>query len=130
MSDELKRCPFCGGEARIIEDRYASGVFHVGCGDDRCLGFSGIGWTFASAGAARIAWNARAAVTDEQFATAVHDGRVWKVVRECDNLLDHSPCAFECSECGFSVRTVPDGPADWQTPFWSYCPRCGAKVAV
>lgn len=93
MSDELKRCPFCGGEALA-------------------------------------AWNARAAVTDEQFATAVHDGRVWQRVRTCENLLDHSPCVFECSECGFSVRTVPDGPADWQTTFWSYCPNCGAKVVA
>lgn len=75
------------------------------------------------------AWNARAAVTDEQFAMAVHDGKAWQRVRTCENVLDHSPCAFECSECGFSVSTVPEGPADWQTAFWSYCPNCGAKVA-
>ncbi len=49
--------------------------------------------------------------------------------RTCENLLDDHSCDFECSACGFSVSTFPDEGTDWHTPFWSYCPNCGAKVA-
>lgn len=121
MSDELKPCPHCGGEAMLIpaDDESPAEVY---CS---CCWCSVIKSDTAGAIAA---WNARAAVDDEQFSRAVHDGRAWQVVRTCENVLDHSPCAFECSECGFSVRTVTDGPADWQTPFWRHCPNCGAKV--
>ena len=55
---------------------------------------------------------------------------VYRPERTCENLLDDHCCDFECSECGFSVRTVPGEGTDWHTPFWSYCPNCGAKVAV
>lgn len=127
MSDELKPCPFCGGEARIVEDRYASGVFHVGCGDDLCLGFSGLGWTFASTAAARIAWNVRAAVTDEQFSLAVHDGRLWQKVRTCHMVLvslydEEGVDGIECDECGWSDVH------EWYDPMPEFCPNCGAKV--
>lgn len=133
MSDELKPCPFCGGEATFAAHATAEEMDYgiicrtmavIGC--DACE-FCMSGETDEETVAK---WNARAAVTDEQFAVAVHDGRVWQRVRTCENVLDHSPCAFECSECGFSVRTVPEGPADWQTPFWRHCPFCGAKVVA
>lgn len=130
MSEELKPCPFCGGEARAFRCE-ESGTFDVQCQQCGAIPFIGSRTSERKTMADVIAaWNARAAVADEQFSLAVHDGRVWRVVRECENVLDHSPCAFECSECGFSVRTVPDGPADWQTPFWRHCPSCGAKVVA
>lgn len=77
------------------------------------------------------AWNTRAAVTDERFSLAVHDGRVWQVVRECHAVLKSEPCYLpddppevdefhECSECGEVFPYGPEG----------YCPRCGAKVAA
>ena len=128
MGDELKPCPFCGGEARAFRCE-ESGTFDVQCQQCGAIPFIGSRTSERKTMADVIAaWNARAAVTDEQFSLAVHAGRVWQKVRTCENVLDHSPCAFECSECGFSVRTVPDGPADWQTPFWRHCPNCGAKV--
>lgn len=119
---KLLNCPFCGREARLIraDDEDPASV-SCDCGCEI---------VYSDDADAIAAWNARAAVTDEQFAMAVHDGEAWQVVRTCENVLDHSPCAFECSECGFSVRTVPDGPADWQTPFWRHCPNCGAKVVA
>lgn len=130
MGDELKPCPFCGGEARAFRCE-ESGTFDVQCQQCGAIPFIGSRTSERKTMADVIAaWNARAAVTDEQFSLAVHDGEAWQVVRTCENVLDHSPCHFECSECGFSVRTVPDGAADWQTPFWRYCPNCGAKVAV
>ena len=120
MSDELKHCPFCGGEN--VTNEFDDPFYSVICG------ICGASSAFSDEEGAVRLWNARAAVADEQFAMAVHDGEAWQVVRTCENVLDHSPCVFECSECGFSVRTVPDGPADWQTTFWRHCPNCGAKV--
>ena len=32
----LEKCPYCGGEAFLIED---DGFYTVGCGDDECFGF-------------------------------------------------------------------------------------------
>lgn len=138
--ESLKPCPFCGGEAEAWEYEDEQDVFDpisLGWIDSRCITYHCVGCESCEIEVSRLskddamtAWNARAAVDDEQFARAVHDGEAWQKVRTCENVLDHSPCAFECSECGFSVRTVPDGPADWQTPFWRHCPNCGAKVVV
>lgn len=128
MSDELKPCPLCGCPV-LIHRRTDGQVDGIVC--DECLltlEAVDVYPEWHTLDELVLRWNARAAVTDEQFAMAVHDGEAWQVVRTCENVLDHSPCAFECSECGFSVRTVPDGPADWQTPFWRHCPNCGTKV--
>ena len=65
MSDELKVCPFCGGDARIhskvLAEGFDSGYWAV-C--DEC----GKGDTLPheSEEDAAAAWNARAAVADEQ----------------------------------------------------------------
>lgn len=130
MSDELKVCPFCGGDARIhskvLAEGFDSGYWAV-C--DEC----GKGDTLPheSEEEAAAAWNDRAAVTDEQFAMDVHDGRVWQAVRECHAVLKSKLCYLpddppevdefhECSECGEVFPYGPEG----------YCPRCGAKVAA
>lgn len=34
--------------------------FCVGCGDDACLGFSGLGWLYETEDQAAAAWNRRA----------------------------------------------------------------------
>lgn len=84
------------------------------------------------------AWNARAAVDDEQFSLAVHDGEAWKRVRTCRptpsimNDVEHivvqrvGSSEFQlkwpyqrCSECS---ADFPEGSR--------YCPGCGAKVVV
>lgn len=120
MSDELKPRPFCGSEA--VTNEPFDPLFSVIC--NSC----GASSVFSDEETAEKRWNTRAAVTPEQFAMAVHDGRAWMAMRTCENLLDDHPCDFECSKCGFSVSTVPEGAADWQTTSWSYCPNCGAKV--
>lgn len=70
-------CPFCGGEASVClgvkmgdEDEYL-----VQCDD--CYALSD---QFYSEDAAIGAWNKRTATTDEQFARAVHDGKLWVCV--------------------------------------------------
>lgn len=108
----LRPCPFCGGEAHVVEDPYVSGVFSVGCGNDRCLGFTGLGWTFPSPGAAAVAWNARAGGAREARIVADHgshgpeprfEGDCWTV-------------SFTCSECGCHVS-----PGD------AWCKHCSMK---
>ena len=127
MSDELKPCPFCGGEARAFRCE-ESGTFDVQCQQCGAIPFIGSRTSERKTIADVIAaWNARAAVTDEQFSLAVHDGRAWQAVREC--LM--SPArggGWYCSEC--SVWVAP-GPMANATEHLAprYCPNCGAKVA-
>ena len=121
MSDELKPCPFCGGEAMLFD---AVGEMWACC--KTCLASSRMHSDPIKAAAA---WNARAAVTDEPFATAVHDGRVWQVVRECHD-AGTSSNFFRCSSCGCEIMRCVDG---WKPLYMgdvNYCPNCGAKVVA
>lgn len=140
MSDELKPCPFCGSEsAPHVTDCIETMVCHNiaecedetlfwvtcsvlrgGCGAEACY--------VRNKADAIAAWNARAAVDDEQFAMAVHDGRVWQVVRECRD-VGTSSNFFRCSSCGCEIMHCVDG---WKPLYMgevNYCPQCGAKVA-
>lgn len=177
MSDELKRCPFCGGEAHVEGARtrladlicdtdgatQKSVADAVGCCPqsvakmehwpapgcsrriaegladyfgttpdalfERSRWFKGIIVCGGCGATARneTAWNTRAAVTDEQFATAVHDGEAWKRVRECR--MSHARGGgWYCSGCGVWVAPGPMANAtEHLAP--RYCPNCGAKVA-
>lgn len=123
MSDELKVCPFCGGDARIHSKVLAEGFdssYWAVC--DEC----GKGDTLPheSEEEAAAAWNARAAVTDEQFALAVHDGRVWQSVRECVweiGLRKGDDGTQYFTECGEAY--ILDEP-------YPRCPSCGGVVKV
>lgn len=66
------------------------------------------------------------AVTDEQFAIAVHDGEAWQRVRECRNIGCETGDDFKCSACGEAYNesddmAMPASRIDW-------CFSCGAKV--
>lgn len=125
MGDELKPCPFCGGEARIhskvLAEGFDSGYWAV-C--DEC----GKGDTLPheSEEEAAAAWNARAAVADEQLAMAVHDGRAWQAVRECK--LEE--CGWDNGQCTWGCRCTACGDKFEHTSgiTWNFCPSCGAKV--
>lgn len=132
MSDELKPCPFCGGEATFAAHATAEEMDYgiicrtmavIGC--DACE-FCMSGETDEETVAK---WNARAAVTDEQFSLAVHDGRVWQVVRECRD-VGTSSNFFRCSSCGCEIMHCVDG---WKPLYMgevNFCPNCGAKVVA
>lgn len=126
MSDELKHCPFCGGAAKAFYCE-ESGTFDVQCQQCGAIPFIGSRTSERKTVADVIAaWNARAAVTDEQFSMAVHDGRAWQVVRECRNVGEETDDDFKCSLCGESYNesddmAMPASRIDW-------CFSCGAKV--
>lgn len=119
MSDELKPCPFCGGEN--VTNEFDDPFYSVICG------ICGASSAFSDEEGAVRLWNARAAVTDEQFAMAVHDGEAWQQVRECRNVGEETDDDFKCSLCGASYNesddmAMPASRIDW-------CFSCGAKVA-
>jgi len=62
---ELKPCPFCGVEGRLLEDKTAIGLqaFRVSCSNHKCA-VSAYTVNFTSKKAAIAAWNER--VTDAQ----------------------------------------------------------------
>lgn len=96
--NELKPCPFCGGVANVIDHHNDDGSVSVGCNNDSCLGFSGLGWLYGTEAEAIEAWNTRA----EQ---ETHD-------------VSDRPLRFMCDACGgASLEIAP-----------SYCPCCGRKV--
>lgn len=126
MSDELKPCPCCGN-THLETTANVNESSNLGrCGAVWCE--CGLHMSARSLEEAMARWNARAAVTDEQFALAVHDGRAWQRVRECHmvpvSLYDEEGVdGIECDECGWSDVH------EWYDPMPEFCPSCGAKVA-
>lgn len=55
MEYELKPCPFCGGEARIISDIYVGKLEHLAA----CRYCKASSWTYESKEEAIEAWNNR-----------------------------------------------------------------------
>lgn len=130
MSDELKPCPFCGGKPTFVHatsedigNGYVCRTLAViSC--DHCM-FDMTGETDEDAAAA---WNARAAVADEQFSLAVNDGEAWQKVRTCGQPRGFIPCDSDsfgsmsfaelwCEHCDIELD-----------PEWQFCPSCGAKI--
>lgn len=111
--ESLKPCPFCGGEARTRKG-VKTELWFMDC-PNCCMDFCE-----QTEDELIARWNARAAVTDDQFARAAHDGRAWQVVRECRWEAVTNPrgevTEFMC-ECGCCMGYVPN-----------FCPNCGAKV--
>ena len=105
-----EKVPCDCGDAELQDDigRESTIFYRAVCADVECKGHYCNNWSMTQQRAIS-AWNTRAE-------------------RTCKNVEYDSASKFECSECGFSVATVPDGPSDWLTFAWSYCPSCGAKV--
>lgn len=147
MSDELKPCPFCGNEVLAIMARRlatyepdniktVTGVaMCADCGAEMRVNLT-VRLDMSDDMAEeeirrelRERWNARAVVTDEQFAMAVHDGETWQKVRECRD-VGTSSNFFRCSSCGCEIMRCVDG---WKPLYMgeiNYCPNCGAKVVA
>ncbi len=129
MSDELKPCPLCGGPV-LVHRRTDGQVDGIVC--DECLltlEAVDVYPEWHTLDELVLRWNARAAVTDEQFAMAVHDGGAWQVVRTChmsmcDEDDDDLPAYYRSYKCDACGKTH----ARYKGDDYDYCPRCGAKV--
>lgn len=105
MSDELKPCPFCGGEAECIDD---TGVLVNGrrtwvvwCPDEECPVVLSTPLCETQEEAA-AAWNTRSERTCEKVPGKMHYG-------------ERRP---KCSNCGYGLGDDR----------WRYRPSCGARV--
>lgn len=121
-SEELKPCPCCGSThlettANVNESNNLGRCGAVWC---EC----GLHMSARSLEEAMARWNARAAVTDEQFAMDVHDGRAWQAVREC-RITDVRD--FRDGGRTFFLSCGHRRHGERATRF-NYCDICGAKV--
>ena len=120
--NELKPCPFCGGEAEILtaESMHGGYLFGIMCNDCRSRGD-----VFDTEAEAIKAWNTRA---DDQSQAAAYWQRMYEeTVRErtCRNNAK-SPRTFWCSECDCAVENWTDVGGTLMSV--RHCPNCGAKV--
>lgn len=102
---ELKPCPFCGGDAKLMEMRYGDGrysVFGVFCQNDSgAVQHGHFIDNYATEAEAVDAWNTRAERTCRIERRDCGDGVAGTYCSECGNHADEDDC---------------------------YCPTCGARV--
>lgn len=105
MSDELKPCPFCGGEAELLEAVGETWAHCMTCGSSSAM-FGGID----SADKAVAAWNARTELTCRMIKVSLYD--------------EEGVEGIECDVCEWSDMH------DWCDPMPDRCPGCKRKVVV
>lgn len=106
--NELKSCPFCGGEARTWNTPHVGGLHDCAVLDAfsvavECSECHATTPGYMTEERAIEAWNTRAE-------------------RTCHNADDHKVFWFICSECGGTERMAHK--------VGNYCPYCGARVEV
>lgn len=124
MVDELKPCPFCGGDASMQRFNASTTPARIIC---KCgIELRAVRWQSVESIVEQ--WNTRAAVTEEQFAVAVHNGEALQKVRTCGQPRGFIPCDSDsfgnpsftelwCEHCDIELD-----------PEWAFCPKCGARV--
>ena len=126
MAEELKPCPFCGGEARLVvcdsegnvhdesyeADPYSGLSYAIVHGSDDCCGECPVStsdplpWLYETREEAVAAWNRRSEQTCRMDAPI--DGE------------------YRCEQCGHLNRDTYRASKGWFPP--EYCVHCGAKV--
>lgn len=111
MKNDLKPCPFCGGEAAFHEHERV-GVECIECG-------AGFACVYRDRDEAAEEWNRRVERTCRMvsaFDTDELDG-----IQENISFSPEDTLAYRCERCGFDFRYE-------RGLYPSYCPNCGAKV--
>ena len=103
MSEELKPCPFCGGDNKHMDDCYIPMLIE-------CV--------------------EREQFFDADYENKLEKAWNTRAERTCKNVYDETEMGacengFECSECG---EMVEDCEGYHVKGTWNYCPNCGAKV--
>jgi len=118
---ELLPCPFCGGEASARF--YYKGRYAIHC--DKCDAHRDLSDTKAEA---IEAWNTRAAVTDYDFAMAVHDGNLWGKCSECTDRDEYAEMVREQRESIRSLEIQLDAITDFAKLTQADCDHMEALV--
>lgn len=106
MTDKLKPCPFCGGEAEICHRTDPDAVVSYA----RCIKCGTTSVPFLVSQDAVRAWNTR------------HE-RTCRMTLKSDDCSEIYPVYwYVCSECGKTCE------GDEDEPSYPICPNCGAKV--
>lgn len=127
MSEELKPCPFCGGEARMSSGTHAIGrkTYRTAkctcreCGVTRSAVLDVCASLDEAESNAADAWNRRAERTCRMVDCSTHDTCVVNRELGNGNIVSMEFGYKQCSECGTYV---------FDCPTVRYCPGCGAKV--
>lgn len=146
MTNELKPCPFCGGEAETFHWR---GEWWIACDNDGCENRVET-LERATEAEAIAAWNTRTAYPGEvcEIESTGEGESLPPIYPTCRNVSPGSPIEriliFACSECGHITTNHTNTPRVYeiedldsdegiaaqiadQVPL-EYCPHCGARV--
>lgn len=111
---DLLRCPHCGSVAEYVSEHAKGRRWAVACtmtskvaadeGRPMCRCRTPF---VRDKGQARDMWNRRAAVTDHDFAMAVHDGELWGKCSECERVKDaEMEAAVQWGEAAYANDAV------------------------
>jgi len=125
---DLKPCPFCGGEAVLLEPNESSTFYRVGCNCAHCIGANAVWHAHTSEAEAIAAWNTRyhCGLTDEDYNILLDELGVSERTCYADEVT-HRDCKYSVNR-GWKERTCrnlaePDEMND--RPFT--CSECGAR---
>lgn len=109
MDDELKPCPFCAGECRIVKTSWGYCPQCQGRDDD------GV-------------WCHMHVLPLPSYNTPEEAAEAWnrRADRTCRMTFDGREYGYRCSRCGCITETYRDTDGKFYAP--DYCSHCGARV--
>lgn len=122
MSEELKPCPFCGGEADVHYFAHDDSECTIMCSNPNCrasVSARSCGSMTTAYNRARKLWNRRAERTCRMIECLSEDTCTVHQELPGGGLAGTRYGYRQCSECGAFV---------FDCPTVRYCPSCGAKV--